>query len=626
MRCGVPCPGHFWTRYRRTQTRNFSQDFIKPRALELTRKPAPHHPVPLNRRRFLTTVATGSLAAQLTSKFASAATNPPAPPATPAAASEVTAGTLEAAEKIAGFSFTPAQREPILKSVADRTAAYKALRASPIPNHVFPTLTFDPRIAGVFPPPGSVERMAATRPADGIARPASDEDLAFLSLAELGALLRARKITSRELTELALARLRKYDGVLQAVINFTEERALRQADAADAELKAGKWRSLLHGIPWGAKDLLSVRGYPTTWGATQFKDQRFDEDAAVVQRLDAAGAVLVAKLSLGALANNDRWFGGQTKCPWNIERGSSGSSAGPCAAVAAGLVPFAIGSETLGSIVSPCTRNGVTGLRPTYGRVSRAGAMALAWSTDKIGPIARSAADCALVFDVIHGVDAGDPTTVDAPFAWPPHSGLKGERIGYLADVFAVAGEWHDANQGVLATLKEAGAELVPIALPVVSLPAIRIIYDVEMAAAFDDFTLSGEVDVLLAPHPSNWANTMRAARYIPAVEYVQANRLRTLMIRELEQTLADAKIDVWVSPPVPGPSPNLFITNLTGHPTVCVPAGFIPVPDQPADSPRRNAGSTTFNARLYRDDRALAVAHAFQQATDWHRRRPPIA
>jgi Asp-tRNA(Asn)/Glu-tRNA(Gln) amidotransferase A subunit family amidase len=292
--------------------------------------------------------------------------------------------------------------------------------------------------------------------------------------------------------------------------------------------------------------------------------------------------------------------------------------------VAAGLVPFAIGSETLGSIVSPCTRNAVTGLRPTYGRVSRAGAMALVWSTDKLGPIARSAGDCALVFDTLHGVDPADPTTVDAPFAWPPRDRLRGERIGYLADAFAAAGEWHDANQAVLATLQSLGAELVPIALPPVSLPALRIIYDVEEAAAFDDLTLSGAVDDLIAPQPSNWANSMRAARFIPAVEYIQANRLRTLLIRDLEQTLAAANAEVWIAPQ--GASANLVITNLTGHPTVCAPAGFAPVKDQPADSPRRNATSITFNARLYRDDRALAVAHAFQQATDWHRRRPPIA
>lgn len=579
--------------------------------------------MPLNRRRFLTTVATGSIAAQLAPKLARGA-DTPALPATPSP--EITQETLAAAEKIAGIGFTPEQREPILKSVSDRTAAYAALRSRDLPNHVFPTLTFDPRLAGILPPQGPVIRMRETWPAVDTPRPASEEDLAFLSLADLGALLRSRRVTSRELTELALARLRKFDPILEAVINYTEERALRQADAADAELRAGTWRGPLHGIPWGAKDLLSVAGYPTTWGAAQFKAQRFDVDAEVVRRLDAAGAVLVAKLSLGALANNDRWFGGQTKCPWNIERGSSGSSAGPCAAVAAGLVPFAIGSETLGSIVSPCTRNGVTGLRPTYGRVSRTGAMSLAWSTDKIGPIARSAADCALVFDAIHGADPGDPTAVDAPFRWPPGEIFRGRRIGYVADVFAEPGEWHDTNQGVLDTLRMAGAELVPIALPAVPLPVLRIIYDVEMAAAFDAFTLSGEVDVLLAPHPSNWANPMRAARYIPAVEYLQANRLRTLLIRELERMLDDAGIDVWVTPPVPGPSPNLFITNLTGHPTVCVPAGFLPVPDQPADSSRRNPGSTTFTARLYRDDLALTAAHAFQEGSDWHRRRPPLA
>ncbi len=586
--------------------------------------------MPLTRRRFITTCAAGGVATQLPPRLAAATTPTNAAPAgSPAgtaapAPGAITADTLAAAEKIAGIEFPASKRTSLVKTVADRVAAYAELRTISIGNEVFPALAFTPALAGARPPTGEMRRLAGTWAPPTVARSPGQEELAFLPVAQLSGLLRSRQITSRELTELSLARLKQFNPVLQAVVTLTADRALRQADAADAELKAGKWRGPLHGIPWGAKDLLAVRGYPTTWGAAQFKDQHFDYDAEVVRRLDAAGAVLVAKLTLGALANGDNWFGGQTKCPWNIALGSSGSSAGPCAAVAAGLVPFAIGSETLGSIVSPCTRNAVTGLRPTYGRVSRAGAMSLSWSMDKLGPIARTVEDCALIFDCLHGADSADPTAVDAPFAWDgANITLSGQRIGFLAEQFDQRNEWHDTNQAALATLRQLGAEVVPLEIPQAPWLAMRTILNVEAAAAFDDVTLSGDVDDLIAPQPSNWSATMRSARYIPAVEYVRANRLRTLLIRELEQRLASAGIDVWVS--LPGGN-HLVLTNLTGHPTVCLPTGFQPVKDQPADSPRRLTAGMSFNGRLYRDDQTLAVAHAFQQATDFHRRRPPIA
>jgi Asp-tRNA(Asn)/Glu-tRNA(Gln) amidotransferase A subunit family amidase len=575
----------------------------------------------LSRRKFLAGVAAGGVAVQLPAVLSAAET---ATAAAPTPATAIDANLLAAGEKLAGISFTPAQREPLVKTVSDRIPGYTALRTPPIPNDVFPALTFNLAIAGIRPPAGPVQRLGASYTPPKVARPTSDEDLAFLSVAQLAALLRQRRITSRALTELSLARLKKFDPTLQAVITVTEERALKQADAADAELKAGKWRGPLHGIPWGAKDLLAVRGYPTTWGAAAYQNQRFDYDAEVVRRLDAAGAVLVAKLTLGALANNDAWFGGQTKCPWNIANGSSGSSAGPSSAVSAGLVPFAIGSETLGSIVSPCTRNAVSGLRPTYGRVTRAGAMSLAWSMDKLGPIARTVEDCALIFDAIHGADPADPTAVDAPFAWQPRDNLRGQRVGFIASAFEQKNEWTDANQAALATLRQLGAELVAVEPPAAPAQTLRLILNVEAAAAFDDLTLSGGIDDVIAPRPSNWATTMRAARYIPAVEYVQANRLRTVLVREVEKLFAAARMDVWVSPF--GGSTQLVLTNLTGHPTVCVPAGFQPVKDQPAESPRRNTTSLSFISRLYRDEHALAAAHAFQRATDFHNRRPPIA
>ncbi|MFM8337697.1 MAG: amidase [Opitutaceae bacterium] len=570
----------------------------------------------MNRRRFLACAAAGAtlpLASGGVTAAESPATNAPD-------ASGITAETIAAAEKLAAVDFSPEQRAPLAKDLLSRATGYREVRRSPLPNSVAPALSLHlpatPRRN-----PGGAASPTAWSPPD-TSRPASAEDLAFLPVTALASLLRSRKVTSRELTELFLERLRRLNPVLEAVVTLTPERALRQADAADAELRAGKWRGPLHGVPWGAKDLLAVRGYPTTWGARPFREQTFDTDAEVVRRLDAAGAVLVAKLSLGALAYGADWFGGRTKCPWNIELPSSGSSAGSCAAVSAGLVPFAIGSETLGSIVSPCTRNAVTGLRPTYGRVSRAGAMALAWSMDKIGPIARTVEDCALVFAAIHGADPADPTATEAPFAWRPAPSLRGTRVGFVEAQFAADGEWRDAHWATLEILRGLGAELVPVELPKVPGRVVSTILSAEAAAAFSDLTVSGEIDDILAPRPSNWAKSMRESRFIPAVEYIQANRVRTGLIRETEDLFASHRLDAWVTPAF---GDHLSLTNATGHPAVCVPAGFAPVKDQPADSPRRNATAITFHAALFADDRALAVAHAFQQATRWHDRRPPL-
>jgi|DEB19_MinimDraft_3_1074340.scaffolds.fasta_scaffold19235_2 Asp-tRNA(Asn)/Glu-tRNA(Gln) amidotransferase A subunit family amidase len=566
----------------------------------------------MNRRRFLTRAAAGATLPLASGKMIAADATPDA--------SGITADSVAAAERLAAVEFTAEQRAPLAKDLASRAAGYREVRRNPLPNSVAPALSLHLRAS-----PDGAASVAPIPPAwipPETSRPASSEDLAFLPVTALASLLRARKVTSRELTELFLERLRRLDPVLEAVVTLTPERALRQADAADAELRAGKWRGPLHGVPWGAKDLLAVRGYPTTWGARPFREQTFDTDAEVVRRLDAAGAVLVAKLSLGALAYGADWFGGRTKCPWNIALPSSGSSAGSCAAVSAGLVPFAIGSETLGSIVSPCTRNAVTGLRPTYGRVSRAGAMALAWSMDKIGPIARTVEDCALVFAAIHGADPADPTATEASFVWSPTPSLRGRRVGFVEAQFAAESEWRDAHRGALETLRGLGAELVPVEMPKVPGRVVSTILSAEAAAAFSDLTLSGEIDDILAPRPSNWAKSMRESRFIPAVEYIQANRVRTGLIRETEDLFARHRLDAWVTPSF---GDQLSLTNATGHPAVCVPAGFAPLKDQPADSPRRNATAITFHAALFADDRALAVAHAFQQATRWHDRRPPV-
>ena len=532
---------------------------------------------------------------------------------------EITVEAIAAAEQLAGLSFTPEQRELMLEDLRENLESYEALREVELPNRVAPSLVFDPQIGGVRPPEGEGGLRWEPRPVE---RPADEEALAFMTVAELASLLRSGQVTSRELTELCLSRLKRYDPVLEAVVTLTEARAREAAARADEEIAAGHWRGPLHGIPYGAKDLLAVEGYRTTWGATPYKDQVIDGDAAVIQKLDAAGAVLVAKLTLGALAWGDVWFGGTTKNPWNIEEGSSGSSAGPGAAVAAGLVPFAIGSETLGSIVSPSTRNGITGHRPTFGAVSRHGAMALAWSMDKLGPMARSAEDCALVFDVIRGKDERDPATVAMPFPYDGQMDVRALRVGYLEEAFEEDYDNREADGETLQALRDLGIDLRPIALPSdLPVEAMLITLGVEAAAAFDELTRTGDVDAMVRQERNAWPNVFRASRLVPAVEYLQANRARTLLCEQMVETMRE--IDVFISPSFGGQT--LGITNLTGHPGVCVPNAFRSVEGQPAGSPRRSPRSITFIGNLYRDAEVLALAHAYQQATDVHRRRPPI-
>ena len=531
----------------------------------------------------------------------------------------LTVEVIEQAEKIAGLSFTADERLLMLEDLNERLADYNSMREETMPNSVAPAIQFDLRAAGVYPPTGAIERLAEWQPPEAT-RPASEEDLAFMSVAQLSGLIKSKQVSSVELTRLYLKRLKQFDGVLEAVVTLTEDRALAQATQLDQETAQGIWRGPLHGIPWGAKDLLAVKEYPTTWGAVPYKDQVIDDNAAVVQRLDEAGAVLVAKLTLGALAWGDVWYDGVTKNPWNIEQGASGSSAGPGAAVAAGLVGFAIGSETLGSIVSPSTRNGVSGHRPTFGRVSRQGAMALSWSMDKLGPMCRSAEDCALVFDAIHGHDAADATSVDAPFSWQSEVELGDIRVGYVERAFEGEYPGREADQQVLRVLREMGVDLKPVTLPDRPVGPLLVSLWVEAGAAFDDITRNREIDGMVRQIRQAWPNVFRASRFVPAVEYLQANRYRTLLMQEMEAVMDD--VDVFVSPSFRGGA--LQITNLTGHPAVVVPNRFDRLEDAP-DSPRRVPGSITFTGGLYQDDKVLAVAHAYQQRTDFHKRRPPI-
>jgi Asp-tRNA(Asn)/Glu-tRNA(Gln) amidotransferase A subunit family amidase len=536
---------------------------------------------------------------------------------------QVTEEMLRQAEWIAGVPLDDEKRKLMLQGLGSQLEAFEKLRAVPIDNAVPPAVWFQ----AAHVPSGEAKTELQFN-ATVNERPAADDDLAFASVAELAGMLRGRKISARELAEFYLARLKRFDPVLQAVVSLTEDLATKEAAEADRLLaRGGSPSSPLLGIPWGAKDLLAVPGYPTTWGAPPYKNQVRPEKATVVERLEQAGAVLVAKLTLGSLAWGDVWFGGVTKNPWKVDQGSSGSSAGPAAATAAGLVGFAIGSETLGSIVSPCTRCGVTGLRPTFGRVSKHGAMALAWTMDKLGPIARSAEDCALIFAAIHGADPRDPSSVSAGFRWPAGDPRK-LRVGYLRDLFeedraariqneeqkALVRESQEFDRETLDTLRRIGFNLIPLELPkTYPVDALRIILTAEAAACFDDLTRSGRDAELVRQERNAWPTTFRTGQMIPAVEYIRANRIRSMVMAEMEEWFRQA--DVYVAPSFGGQ--NLLLTNLTGHPAVVLPNGFRAADGTPT--------SITFTGRLWGEAEALAVAHAYQQATDFHRRRPTV-
>lgn len=521
----------------------------------------------------------------------------------------LTPALLAAAEKIIGLQFNEAKRDSMLGDLKENLENYQKIRSVPLPNNVPPALAFNPVPVGMTfdtqrrPPVWSTPAKLTV--------PANTEDLAYASVGELAELLRTRKVTSMQLTQMYLSRLKKYGPKLECVITITEELALKQAQRADAEIAAGNYRGPLHGIPYGAKDLLAVKGYKTTWGSIPFKDQVIDEDATVIKKLEAAGAVLVAKLTMGELAWGDVWYGGKTRNPWNLEQGSSGSSAGSGSATAAGLVAFAIGTETWGSIVSPSTRCGVTGLRPTYGRVSRAGAMALSWSMDKIGPMCRTVEDCALVFNAIYGPDGIDQTLVDLPFNYNPKVDLSKLRIGYLKNGFEKDSTNRATNEATLAKLRELGANLIPLELPDFPFEALTIILSAEAAAAFDELTRSGKDDLLVRQIRNAWPNAFRGARFIPAVEYIQANRVRHLVIQAMAEMMKN--IDVYVAPSFDG---NLLLTNLTGHPCVTLPNGF---------NDKGSPTSITFMGNLYGEALTLAVAKAYQEATDFHKKHPPL-
>ena len=515
-------------------------------------------------------------------------------------AGQVTPEMIKQAEWIAGLELSDEERESTARAVDRAARDFRAMRDVEIGYDVMPAILFNAaptKRQSTEPPKRAVSMIEAAAPK----RPASKEDLAFLPVTELAALMRARRVSSIELTKLYLERLKRYDDALHCVVTLTEDLALEQAKKMDREIAAGRYRGSLHGIPWGAKDLIAYPGYGTGWGAAPFKDQMLDVKATVAQRLEEAGAVLVAKLALGALAMGDKWYGGMTRNPWNPKEGSSGSSAGSASATAAGLVGFSLGSETLGSIISPSRRCGTSGLRPTFGRVSRYGCMSLAWSMDKIGPICRSVEDCALVLAAIHGHDGFDPTAVDQPFQWPPKRDLRQMTIGFFATDGA------PEKRSEIKVLEKLGAKLVRLKLPDrYPVWALTMILNAECAAVFDPLTRNSVTEGI-----GRWANTFRQGQFIPAVEYLRANRIRTLLMQEMEAMLAG--VDAYVG------GNDLSITNLTGHPTVVLPNGF-----------KKRGGaevptSITFTGKLFGETDLLTIANAYQRETGFHLRHPTL-
>ncbi|MCE7056313.1 amidase [Algoriphagus sp. AGSA1] len=524
---------------------------------------------------------------------------------------EITPLSIQRASEIFGLSFTLAEKDSMIGALQSQRSRYESLREITVDNCVSPSLVFNPLPVGFQP--DLLQRPLEWGLAKEVILPEKDADIAYLHLHELAVLIQSKKLSSVRLTQIYLDRIDSYSDTLQCLITLLEESAMEKAKAMDEEIAAGNYRGPLHGIPYGIKDLLAVKGTKTTWGAMPYRDQEIDMTATVVDKLNDAGGVLVGKFTLGALAMGDVWYGGVTKNPWNLEQGSSGSSAGSAAAVSAGLIPFALGTETLGSIVSPSTRNGVTGLRPTYGRVSKNGAMALSWSMDKIGPISRSALDNGIVLSIINGKDAFDASTIQAAFNYSSKSEVKKLKVGYFKEYFEETDADMQNSKEVLDLLRNQGFELHPVELKTSVNPrAIQIMLSVEAAAAFDELTRLGWDDQLVAQHKNAWPNTFRAARFIPAVEYVQAARQRTILIQEMHEIMKD--YDVIVTPSFGGA--QLQITNLTGHPALCLPNGF---------NEEGGPTSITLLANLFEEEKLVMLGNLIQSNSDWQEQRPPM-
>ena len=531
----------------------------------------------------------------------------------------VTKEQVTAALKLLGLDFQDGEIEMMLRRVNSSLYSYEALRKIDVPLDTEPAFAFHPGLPDRVPAKGPARFEPTFAQARNARAPQNLEELAFWRVSELAPLVRSHAVSSTDLTRMYLERMKKYSPKLLCLVTLMEEQALQQAAAADGEIQAGRYRGPLHGIPFGVKDLFDTKGIPTTWGAEPFEHRIPERDATCVERLYKAGAVLIGKLSMGALAQGDLWFRGRTNSPWptaagkekgEYDRGSSGSSAGSASATAAGLVGFSLGTETLGSIVSPCTACGSVGLRPTYGRISRHGAMALSWTMDKIGPICRGVEDCALVLNAVYGPDGHDRTVGSDPFHWEPKKPLKSLRVGVLQKDFdRLEGDQKKIYDQALADLKSAGVAMTPVEYQE-DLTAIRFLLDAEAAAAFDDITRDGQVRTLKGQAPQDWPNSFRGSRLIPAVEYVRAQRVRTLLVEKFEKFMADW--DAIVLAPNNG---LLTSTNLTGNPQVVMKCGFL-------NGVPRSIG---FLGRIYDEGSPLRVALAYEQATEWHKQNPVL-
>ena len=518
--------------------------------------------------------------------------------------------TVAAAQQIIGLSFTTPEKDSMLDDLRGNVRNYDKMRNIPIPNSLSYPFRFTPAPAG-YVIPVQQQKINWSIPSN-VPLPQNKNELAYYSITQLASLIKSKKISSVELTNFFLQRLKKWGDTLECVITLTEELALQQAKQADDEIKKGIYRGPLHGIPYGLKDLFAVKGYKTTWGSVPYKDQVIDDDAFVYTQLKKAGAVLCAKLTLGELAFADLWFGGRTRNPWNLKGGSSGSSAGSAAATSAGLLPFAIGTETYGSIISPSHTCGVTGLRPTFGSVSRSGAMVLSWSLDKAGPICRSAEDAAIVFYYMKGSDGKDASAVERSFNYTGKADLKKLRIAYATNYFKQLPKTMEQWE-VIETFKKLGADVKEVEFPDSTIYRFNMmdpIISAESAAAFDELTRSNRDDLIRRQDKNFWPNGFRSSRFVPAVEYINANRHRYTLITALNDFMKN--YDIIIVPSFAGS--QLAITNLTGNPVVCMPIGM---------NANGRPNSITLIGNLYDEATLLAVAKAYQDATGFNKVHP---
>jgi len=576
------------------------------------------------RRSFLTSLVSG-LVATANAKIRSA--QPAHAPAAPEAAAPegtITATTVAEAEKLVALEFTPEQRQLLAGSLPGQVRSFEARRRYVLTNSAAPAYAFDPRVPGVAYT-AQANRVRSSR-SRAPKLPDSDVDIAFASVIELSHWIRTRQLSSVRLTEIYLQRLKTIGPKLQCVVHLTEDLALQQARKADQEIAGGHYRGLLHGIPWGAKDLLATAGIPTTWGAEPYRDQVFAANAHCVDLLAEAGAVLVAKLSTGALARGDVWFGGMTRNPWNTDEGSSGSSAGPSAATAAGLVGFAIGTQTGGSIVGPSIRCGVTGLVPSFSRVSRNGAMVLAWSLDRLGPICRYVEDTGVVLAAINGRDVSDPSSLDIPFDFDATAGIEGMKLGFVPELFETA-EVNDVERASLQAARSLGVKMVELKLSIsqpVDELARTIMYS-EGAAAFDELLLTGRDREFVQQGRGSWPIALRTWRFIPAVEYIQAQRIRRDLLAPTHALFEP--VDAIISP---SRDPMLRLTNMTGHPCLTLRTGFFKSPSRGEGRGARSGPTHTVPhgitlwGRLFEEGRLLNLGLALERKVDVARRRPP--